>query len=137
MKTCPSCGRTLDKLHLVLLVCECGSKPPNPTAEELEAEWFEGGELMLDVDAAQDMPEEIWSAILKILEHELTDEQIALLAAGPMEDLLAQHGVQFIERVEAEAKRNPRFNHLLGGVWRSSMTEDVWGRVQRARKEVW
>jgi hypothetical protein len=103
--------------------------------DELENEWFEGGELMLD--AVEEAPETVWPAVLKILEHELTDEQIALLAAGPMEDLLAHHGAQFIERVEAEAQRNPRLNHLLGGVWKSSMTEDIWERVQRARKEVW
>jgi len=121
---------------MVLRICSvCSCKLPQPTASELEAEWFEGGELMLD--AVDDVPESVWSAILKILEHDLTEEQIALLAAGPMEDLLAAHGIQFIERVEREAEQNPRFNHLLGGVWRSSMTEDVWGRVQRARKEVW
>jgi hypothetical protein len=126
----------LSKEDLAILICwECGCKLPNPTARELEAEWFEGGELMMD--AVDNVPESVWSAILKILEHDLTEDQIALLAAGPMEDLLAGHGIQFIERVEREAEHNPRFNHLLGGVWRSSMTEDVWGRVQRARKEVW
>jgi uncharacterized protein DUF6869 len=136
MKTCPSCGQKLNKMDVVLRICGgCSRELPQPLADELETEWFEGGELMMD--AVRDVPETVWSAILKILEHELTDDQLALLAAGPMEDLLAQHGAQFIERVEAEAERNPRFNHLLGGVWRSSMTEDVWGRVQRARKEVW
>ena len=89
------------------------------------------------MDAVREVPETVWPAILKILEHELTDEQIALLAAGPMEDLLADHGAQFIDRVEAEAEQNPRFNHLLGGVWRSHMSDDIWARVQKARKEVW
>jgi hypothetical protein len=89
------------------------------------------------LDAVREVPETVWPAILKIVEHELTDEQIVLLAAGPMEDLLADHGAQFIERVEAEAERNPRLNYLLGGVWRSSMKEDIWERVQKARKEAW
>jgi hypothetical protein len=102
---------------------------------ELEAEWFKGGELMMD--AVRDVPETVWSAILKILQHELTDDQLASLAAGPLEDLLADHGIQFIERVEREAEQNPRFNRLLGGVWRSHMSDEIWGRVQKARKEVW
>lgn len=136
MKTCPSCGHALTETDLAILTCwECGSRLPNPTASELEEEWFEGGVLMFD--AVRETSETVWPAILKILEHELTDEQMALLAAGPMEDLLAQHGALFIERVEAEARRNPRLNHLLGGVWKGSMTEDIWGRVQKARKEVW
>src|SRR5438105_781409 len=132
MKTCPACGQKLDKLDMELLMCwACGYKLPNPTASELEAEWFEGGVLMMD--AVVNVPESVWSAILKILEHDLTGDQIALLAAGPMEDLLAQHGPQFIERVEREAEQNPRSNRLLGGVWRSHMLEEIWGRVQRAR----
>ncbi|HTS17084.1 MAG TPA: hypothetical protein VMP11_05880 [Verrucomicrobiae bacterium] len=136
MKTCPSCGQKLDKMEVVLRICSvCSRELPQPTASELEAEWFEGGELMMD--AVHDVPETVWPAILKILEHELTPDQIADLAAGPMEDLLAQHGARFIERVEAEAQRNPRLNHLLGGVWKSSMTEEIWERVQKARKEVW
>jgi hypothetical protein len=38
------------------------------------------------------------------------------LAACPLEDLLAAHGAAMIERVEVEARRNPEFNLLLGGV---------------------
>src|SRR5580704_8896441 len=134
MKTCPSCGRNLDKLDMELLGCwTCGCKLPNPTASELEAEWFEGGILIMD--AVDNVPESVWSAILKILEHELTDDQFASLAAGPLEDLLVDHGIQFIKRVEREAEVNRRFNHLLGGVWRSHMSDEIWGRVQKARKK--
>ena len=88
-------------------------------------------------DVVHDEPEVAWPAILQVLGHELTEDQIAVLAAGPLEDLLAVHGPLFIERVEREAERNPRFNHLLGGVWQNQMTQDIWSRVQRARKEVW
>ena len=136
MKTCPSCARTLTKMEIVLGICKvCHSKLPAPTAEELEVEWFEGGELMLG--SVEDVPEEVWSAILKILRHKLTDEQEPLLAAGALEDLLVHHGPLFIERVEREATQNPSFNHLLGGVWHSSIQDDVWKRIQKARQEVW
>lgn len=84
-----------------------------------------------------DEPEVAWSIILQILAHPLTSEQESMLAAGPVETLLARHGPQFIERTEHEAKRNPRFNHLLGGVWRNGMSEEIWTRVQKARKETW
>jgi hypothetical protein len=88
-------------------------------------------------DVVHDEPEVAWPVILRILERELTDDQTALLAAGPLEDLLVLHGPQFIERIEGEAQRNPRFNHLLGGVWQNQMSQEIWERVQRARKEVW
>lgn len=109
------------------------------TAEELAEAWLaqptEGGEPIL-YDECEDAPELAWSAILHILKHELSAEQTALLAAGRLEDLLSKHGPQFIERVERQAS-DPQFNYLLGGVWRLGMTEDVWARVQAARKEVW
>lgn len=97
---------------------------------------FEDGDATM-CDTVRDEPEIAWSAILKILEQSLTDEQFALLAAGPLEDLLAMHGLQFIERVEHEAEKNPRFKELLGGVWQNQMTMEIWGRVEKARSRIW
>jgi hypothetical protein len=88
-------------------------------------------------DAVHDSPEVAWVAILRILERELNDEQRSLLAAGPLEDLIAMHGSQFIERVEHEARQNPRFNYLLGGIWQNQAAPEIWQRVLRVRKEVW
>ena len=83
-------------------------------------------------------PEAAWEAVLRIMQHELSNEQIALLAAGPIEDLLAWHGTQFIDRIEAEARRSPAFAHVLGGVWRHDMPQEIWQRVESARGgKVW
>jgi hypothetical protein len=133
MKTCTQCGREYD---VSFVLCgECGSRLPDQTVSEVVAAWFEGENTMFD--AVHDAPEVAWLAILQILEREINDEQIALLAAGPLEDLLTVHGAHFIERIEREAEQNPRFNHLLGGVWRNVMSPELWERVQRARKKVW
>jgi hypothetical protein len=88
-------------------------------------------------DAVHDTPEVAWIAILEVLKRGVPDEHLSILAAGPLEDLLVCHGVQFIERVEQEAKCSPSFNHLLGGVWQSRMPEDIWSRVQKARGLEW
>ncbi|HUV96794.1 MAG TPA: hypothetical protein VMV98_04925, partial [Acidobacteriaceae bacterium] len=48
------------------------------------------------------------------------------------EDLLAKHCEIFIDRVEAEARKDPRFAKLLGGVWQNKMSDAVWKRVQAA-----
>ena len=131
LKICPKCGRSSD---VAFTICECGTQLPEQTVSEVVAAWFEGEQTMYD--AVHDSPEVAWVAILEMLERKLSDEDIASLAAGPLESLLAMHGQKFIERVEQQAQRNPRFNHLLGGVWNPG-EPDIWQRVQKARKEVW
>jgi len=105
------------------------------SVSQLVETWFAGEHTMFD--ACTEEPEIAWRAILKILERGLADDQEAVLAAGPLETLLSWHGADFIDRVESEARGNHRFNHLLGGVWRSDMPEEVWDRVHRVRKEIW
>jgi hypothetical protein len=81
-------------------------------------------------------PESIWAAISKIVENTSDERIIGKLAAGPLEDLIENHGPSWIERIESEARRNPKFRHLLGGVWESS-TPEVWSRVEAARVKSW
>jgi hypothetical protein len=88
----------------------------------------------------KEQPELCYAIILAALDAMPTDPANAAfqsLAAGPLEDLLGKHGPTVIERVETEARRNPAFNLLLGGVWKGSMTDDIWTRVQAARLNAW
>jgi hypothetical protein len=57
-------------------------------------------------------------------------------AAGPLEDLLAEHGPSVIDTVETEAQQDRRMFWVLGCVWRNSMTDEVWERVQRAAGKI-
>lgn len=82
--------------------------------------------------AVEEAPEQAWAAILAALQDSRMDPHLGALAAGPLEDLLALHGPQFIARVEDAARSDPKFAHLLGGVWRFTMSDDVWARVQLA-----
>lgn len=75
-------------------------------------------------------PESALEIILAILLTNDPDVILANLAAGPLEDLLVHHGPTFIDRVESEASQNPKFRHLLGGVWQNAMTDEIWNRVQ-------
>lgn len=83
-----------------------------------------------EYDLMNEEPEEIWRFILKVLSLNNSIETQEVLSAGPLEDLLAKHGGAMIDRVEKEAKSNPLFAKLLGGVWQNSMTDEVWERVQ-------
>lgn len=105
------------------------------SVDELVKAWIAGEHTMFD--ACLYNPENAWAATLLILERDLSPEDKAVLAAGPLETLLARHGPAFIDRVEERAGTDERFNHLHGGVWQSQMTQDVWDRVQKVRKTVW
>ncbi len=107
---------------------------------ELTGEFRKREEGFDDFDLPRDQPELCWETILTILEQLPADPEDGLfgvLAAGMMEDLLRNHGPEFIERVEAEAEREPKFNLLLGGVWLTRMSEEVRDRVEACRREVW
>ena len=60
-----------------------------------------------------------------------------LLAAGMLEDFLVDHGEEYIGVIGEIARREPKFHHLLAGVWRNSMTENVWLKVQALRGPAW
>jgi hypothetical protein len=77
-----------------------------------------------------DEPLLAWAMILEVLKIDSSNKIQEVLAAGPLEDLLATHGPLIIESVEREAKDNAKFAQLLGGVWQYTMTEDIWARVQ-------
>jgi hypothetical protein len=83
-----------------------------------------------EYDLMNEEPNEIWRLILKVLSLNNSNKILETLSAGLLEDLLAKHGAAMIDRVEKEAKSNPLFAKLLGGVWQNSMTDEVWARVQ-------
>ena len=98
------------------------------------------GDSVLDWELPRDYPEVCWSSILYVLSvigADVSDRRFGVLAAGPLEDLLDNHGEAFIDRVEAEAKANPAFAILLGGVWRSTIDDAVWKRMQKVSKGGW
>src|ERR1700739_2209118 len=75
-------------------------------------------------------PETLWLLILAIHAKNQSPRIQAVLSAGPVEDLLAKHGLGFIERVETQARQDSMFAKLLGGVWKNTMTDDIWARLQ-------
>jgi len=94
------------------------------------------------VDAVSDwhfeeLNEPLWQFILRTFEKEMSERTFAILAAGPLEDFLVSFGPSYIDRIEELARKNPRFNDLLGGVWKSLITDEIWARVEKARLNVW
>lgn len=79
----------------------------------------------------------LWQFISTAYQYEMSERVFAILAAGPLEDLLAYAGCEFIDRVELLARKDPRFNRLLSGVWKNSIPNDVWDRILALRDHNW
>jgi hypothetical protein len=76
------------------------------------------------------LPHKAWRVILLIWSMDQSTETMQDLSAGEIEDLLSRNGTEMISLVEAEARRDPSFAKLLGGVWKNRMTDEVWSRLQ-------
>ena len=77
-----------------------------------------------------DDPDRAWDCLVLAAEDDrFSKDNLGLLAAGLLEDLLSKRGQDYIGRVEQLALSSPRFAWMLGGVWRAQMSDDVWRRV--------
>ncbi|MFL6586669.1 MAG: DUF6869 domain-containing protein [Luteimonas sp.] len=115
-------GRPID----YLMECWLASQSSDPETKE-ENNWA----VMGPSDEARDNPERAWECLLfAVADNRFSDENLGLLAAGVLEDLLSFHGHDFIERIEHQAKINPKFAWMLGGVWQFQMSDEIWQRVQ-------
>ncbi|HHL31133.1 MAG TPA: hypothetical protein ENJ41_01015 [Oceanospirillales bacterium] len=118
--------------------------------DELSKEWIEAytNEESNDVDlhwaieyvielAYKSNYDELWKFIKHTYQQDILQKIISILAAGPMEDLLLKAGEQYIDDIKELARKYPKFNYLLGGVWQNYISADVWMRVLKARNEAW
>jgi hypothetical protein len=100
------------------------STPQGPRQTEL------GGSFDIAWELCRDTPERALDFVLAVLRRNHSNRVLESLSAGPLEDILATHGERMIDRVEAEARSNPMFARLLGGVWQNKMPDHIWARVQ-------
>ena len=82
-----------------------------PATDPLFAAWNQVTDIVL-----RD-PDEGWSLVLALVEAAPDDWVLCNVAAGPLEDLLKKFSAVLIDRVEIEARRDPKFRRSLTGVW--------------------
>jgi len=112
--------------------------PLAPEDERIVASWFAYWAMFWTADALRELvhehPDDAWAVIQLLVERAESDAVLGRIAAGPLEDLLCEHGAALVARVEDRARRDPRFKTCLGGVWLDSrdVSEDVARRLQAA-----
>jgi hypothetical protein len=80
------------------------------------------------------VPELGWQAILTVLGRAQTDEQVGELSRC-LKTLIVEHGARFIEPIEDEASRTPRFKACLARVSSdpaAPIPAQLWDRLTRA-----
>lgn len=87
------------------------------------------------IDLANEDPETAWECIVGVTELEASDDIVAGLAEGPMEDLLAEHGTKFIGRIEDILSNNLVFARLIKQVWIDEMPVGVKSKIGALQKK--
>lgn len=82
------------------------------------------------IDLANESPEIAWECVLELIDTETSDEVLAILAEGPLEDLLAEHGSHFIDRIEGMSKDNLVFSRLIKHVWVDGIPAQIQDRIR-------
>jgi hypothetical protein len=82
------------------------------------------------------VPQTALEVIVQITSLDPPDEVLAYVGAAPLETLLALHGKGMIEKIEKEAKQNPHLRTCLAGVWKSTISDEVWERVRKVVGDV-
>ena len=72
-------------------------------------------------------PERGWEITRTLVNKALTEEALAYIAAGPLEDLLNHHGAAVMVQIEQECLTNDNLRLALSGVWIEN-ENPVWQR---------
>ena len=66
-------------------------------------------------------PEECWRLIQIACRLPLSEDQLGMLGAGILEDLMDAHGSDFLDRIEAAAKESAAMQTVVDAVWTMGM----------------
>lgn len=103
--------------------------------------WFESSHDTPDqwawdavMQAVRDRPEDAWPVVLGSVEAAPSDQVLFTIAAGPLEDLIAEHSDLVIGLIEEAATTSEKLRRALGGVWAHVADPEVAARLERLTK---
>jgi len=82
-------------------------------------------------DLISNAPEDAYDLIRELVRLAPSPYVLGIVGAGMLEDLLANWGERFIERLEVDARKDAKLLAACAGVWQLYMPDDVWDRLQR------
>jgi len=90
--------------------------------------WVYDGIFTLNFERRYD---ELWELILLVFELTPFDDTqvLAILAAGPLEDIVRYAAPEFEERIVERIKVDPKFRRAMTGVWAREERKDFWYRI--------
>jgi len=74
-------------------------------------------------ELVRDDPDVAWSVITEIIARAKNDRILGFVAAGPLEELLVNHGHRVMPDVEGLARSDQKFRRALTGVWISGPSD--------------
>ena len=80
-------------------------------------------------------PESAWEIIEQLVARTQDHAVLACIGSGPLENLLAKHGRDFVDRVVQKINDDVRFAEVAASVWQNVIPADVWLRLQEALGE--
>lgn len=76
-------------------------------------------------------PEDAYEVVRELVREAPSPYVLSIVAAGPLEDLLSDWGERLIDRLETDARDDPKLMAACAGVWKLYMPDDVWDRLRR------
>ena len=78
-----------------------------------------------------DSPDKAWASIQTLISSADNAEKLNLIGAGPLEDLIAEHGPLLIDRISAQAEGDPFLVQCLAFVWgRTRIEPSVYAQIR-------
>ena len=80
-------------------------------------------------------PLNAWELIQEVVRLDPEKRSWDILAAGPLEQLLSEHGAAIIDYIADDIEQDRALQELLKGIRQSNTPDDVWQRVKHLRGE--
>ncbi|MCM2560883.1 hypothetical protein M8756_02535 [Lutimaribacter sp. EGI FJ00015] len=130
--TLPPGDLPVDRLAAHLLAYLRDTADDDPSESSLRAHPKAWAYALTDALCAN-APEHALTLVQAAVAQAAAPDDVAMIAAGPLEDLLARHGADVIAMIETLAKGSARMRFALSGVWPEQVNPMVWARVEAAR----
>jgi len=84
-------------------------------------------------DLIKDDPPEAWLLVLELV-RKAPERVLGTVAAGELEEFIVAHAESFIDRIEEEARSNPRLKAALSGVYVWTLPPELFDRIESGRR---